>query len=497
MTTKVDESEPTLGETTAAGTPWLSGTRLMALGMLVLQITWVFAVPPFRGSDEFDHAYRAAAAARGQIFVAPSDATRGTGAWLDVPVDIVKAAQPQCEDLKYTHHGDCIGTREGGSARVASGAGRYNPVFYVVVGLPALPFDGTAALYVMRLATVAVSWLLFCLALNATRRWAKTAWPTAAIALASTPVLLYSSSIVAPNGVEMMAGLVLWTATLGLLRRRPEVDSSLILAAAVGACVLVTTRSLGPLWCLLALVTILVATRPTISELRSMLGRRSSVIAAAAVGAATLLSVAWIVGMGSLNIGQNLSGEHLAYGRRLTLLLRNEPLWTLQSIAAFPLRNEPTRTPVYACYLVLFIGLAVLGFRAARQRPSLRTAIVGAIVLTSAIPFAMGLNPDSYPGLWQGRYALPYSVGIALLIGFALELAGTRMTQRLRVAVLLLFVTAQAIGPVDVLLKGRRHRLSDWADFPHPAPAVLAVVGAAGAALLWWGASRRPDRADP
>ena len=40
-------------------------------------------MPPFAGIDEFDHAYRAAAAARGQWAIDPVDATRGTGAWLE------------------------------------------------------------------------------------------------------------------------------------------------------------------------------------------------------------------------------------------------------------------------------------------------------------------------------------------------------------------------------------------------------------------------------
>jgi hypothetical protein len=472
------------------GTSWWTGTKLMALGVLILQLTWMFSVPPFRGSDEFDHVYRAAAAARGQWFVTPSDATRGTGAWLDVPSDIVKAAHPQCEDLVYTHANDCVGTPHAdGTVRIASGAGRYHPLFYAIVGTPALPFHGDAALYVMRLATVLLSWLLFCLALGATRRWALTPWPTAAIAIASTPVLLYSTGIVAPNGVEMMAALTLWTATLGLLRHRARTDTYLVTAATVGGCILVTTRSLGPLICALALVTILIAVSPTLPELRTLLRRRSSIIAGALVGLSTVLSVAWILGMHALNIGQRLDG-HLGFGHRLRLLFRNEILWALQTIAAFPLRDEATKMPVYACYLVLFVGMLVYGFRAARG--SQRLAIALSLLITCAVPFLIGLNPHSYPGLWQGRYGLPYAVGIALLIGFALDRSGSRLSTRLRIAVLALYVAAQAIGPVDVLDKGRHHQLADYADFPHPMPAMIALSAGIGAAILWWGASRRP-----
>ena len=40
---------------------------LLALALLALQASWVLTVPPFRGIDEFDHAYRAAAVAHGQL----------------------------------------------------------------------------------------------------------------------------------------------------------------------------------------------------------------------------------------------------------------------------------------------------------------------------------------------------------------------------------------------------------------------------------------------
>jgi hypothetical protein len=473
--------------------PWPIGLRLAAAGVLILQLAWIFAVPPFRGSDEFDHVYRAAAAARGQWLVTPAAATRGTGAWLDVPNDIVAAARPQCVDLQYTRAEDCYGTPGEHTTRIASGAGRYNPVFYGVVGTVALPFDGLGALYAMRLATVLLTWSLFCLALAAARRWARTAWPTSMIALASTPVLLYSSSIVAPNGVELMAALVVWTATLGLLRNATKPDTLLTVAAAVGGCILVTTRSLGPLWCVLILVSAYLTTRPAWSDLKALLLRRSSVAAAAVVTVATALNVAWILGMDALNIGQTMS-DPITLGHRLRILLENELLWSLQSIAAFPLRDEATRMPVYACYLVLFAGMVYLGFRYAGRQE--RLALAATILLAACVPFALNLDPHTFPNYWQGRYGLPYSLGIALVVGVVLDNRRRSLGTDLRLVVLALFAVAQAIGPMDVLLKGVHHPLSDYAHFPHPPAALVVCVAAVGAALLWWGASSTPSEAE-
>jgi hypothetical protein len=487
----VDTARGTAGPTAHGSS--LTDVRMVALGMLMLQLTWVFAVPPFRGSDEFDHVYRAAAAARGQWFVTPTDATRGTGAWLTVPSDLVEAARPQCQALRYTSDVDCVGYPHDGTTRIASGAGRYHPLFYALVGAPALPFKGHAAVYVMRVATVGVSWLLFCLALGATRRWALTPWPTAVLALASTPVLIYSSSIVAPNGVEMMAGLAFWSAALGLLRVRSRQDRLLLGAAVLSGSVLVTVRPLGPFWCLLIVITALIATRTSWSSIRALASQSSYRLAAAIVAMATVLSAAWTLGMHTLNVAQDTAG-HISTGTRLDLLLGNEPAWMLQSIAAFPLRNEATRTPVYACYLALFIVLTYLGFSAARalSHASIAVAIAVAVVVPYAVPFVMGLNQASDPRVWQGRYALPYSVGILLLIGFALDLCGRRLTTPLRGIILLLFVAAQSIGPVDVLRKSELRPLSDYSTFPHPPAALLAATATLGATLLWLAASHAP-----
>ncbi len=68
-------------------------------GVLLAQIAWLVGVPPFRGMDEWDHAYRAAAVAEGQWVAEPTAATRGTGAVLRVPEHIVAAAGPECERL--------------------------------------------------------------------------------------------------------------------------------------------------------------------------------------------------------------------------------------------------------------------------------------------------------------------------------------------------------------------------------------------------------------
>ena len=74
------------------------------------------------------------------------------------------------------------------------------------------------------------------LAALAASTWARSRWPYVGIAVACTPVAIYSSSIAAPNGVEMMSALALWMSLIGLAlgatRARPT--RLAVIAAVVG-----------------------------------------------------------------------------------------------------------------------------------------------------------------------------------------------------------------------------------------------------------------------
>ncbi len=136
----------------------------MFVGILLAQAAWILALPPFRGSDEFDHAYRAAGVASGQWRLTEY-AREGRGMVVEVPADLVAAASGQCDSLKYTGHDNCHPISDAGDGRVtvATAAGNYNPLFYWVIGTAAKPFHGAAALYAMRIATAVLCAVGFAL----------------------------------------------------------------------------------------------------------------------------------------------------------------------------------------------------------------------------------------------------------------------------------------------------------------------------------------------
>ena len=146
---------------------------LVLLATLLAQAAWILAVPPFRGMDEFDHAFRAAGVASGQWRL-HDQAEGGRGLLVDVPDDLVAASQGQCEGLAYivpeTCDGDGPGT-EPGTVRATTSAANYEPVYYWVVGTAGEPFSGAHSLYAMRAMAA-----LLCAIVLALAAWCLTTW---------------------------------------------------------------------------------------------------------------------------------------------------------------------------------------------------------------------------------------------------------------------------------------------------------------------------------
>eukprot|EP01032_Pedospumella_encystans_P037442 gene37442-42408_t len=120
-----------------------------------LNTAWVLALPPFRGSDEFDHAFRAAGVASGQWRL-ESMAESGRGMVVRVPQGLVEAASAQCESLPYTGKDNCqpIEEHADGDVDIATAAGAYNPVYYWIVGTAGSWVDDASSLYAMRTASI-------------------------------------------------------------------------------------------------------------------------------------------------------------------------------------------------------------------------------------------------------------------------------------------------------------------------------------------------------
>ena len=401
---------------------------LFLLGTLLAQTAWILAVPPYRGSDEFDHVYRAGSVASGYWRPDWRHPADGRGDLIPTPRGLVEDGSAVCSSYDYVGPDNCrpVESLDGGLVTVASAAARYNPAFYWLIGKPAMVTDGVTALYVMRFMSAATSAILISMAAFTVALWARTRWPLVGLLLAMTPVLLYSTAMPAPNGVEMTGALCMWSGALGLATDRGRSRARLLLVVtATGALVLATVRSLGPLWLVLALATSLLAIGPR--GLKNVLQKHPRTSAALSV---VVLLGATAGGLWTITSATNsLESADLPDISPWGPSFREVPLWFFQSIAAFPLRNEPAPIVVYAletfCFIALMGGAIISGSK------RIRASLVLACSLSLGVPLAITLATVQSAGLiWQGRYTMPYSVGVVMIAGLALDSQVPRFAQR-------------------------------------------------------------------
>lgn len=428
------------------------GAALITVGFIFIQLAWLLATPPARGIDEFDHVYRAAAVASGQWRADPSPATRGTGAELVVRRDIVEATQDECQVLTYLGDAECVGRSTPEGVVVASGAGRYNPAYYAVVGQATALFSGSAAIYGMRVVSLLLCAGLVYMVALAAARFSRPWIVNLGIILGLTPMIAYSSIVVAPNGLEILAGLLLWVAWTGILRRH-QVDAYLALACCLAGILLVLLRSLGPMWCLLILLAGLFTVPHPWSRLRTLSRVPIVQASAAGVGLATLVGVWWTLTNASLEIGYAVPQEDSPLIRLKTIGV-DLPLWILQSIGTFPYRADPAPMPVYACFLLLGLTwLVVAWLRGTRRDRRLLVAVAAtSLLLPATISY---VTYAQFVDSWQGRYTLPFSLGVPLVAAFILERTGLPdwiSRGPVVVAAAGMYVLAQVLSPLYLQL---------------------------------------------
>ena len=466
-------------EVTAEAVPRVRAARpavWLTLGFMLLQAAWILTIPPFRGSDEFDHAYRAAGVAGGQ-WVATEPAENGRGLLIEVTPALVEAAGPQCSVLGYTGPDNCSPVRETDSGRVlvASGAATYFPLYYWVVGSVGEWADGTTSLYLMRVATA-----LICAAFFFAAAWSlargPNLWPLAGLALATTPVLIYSTSIVAPNGVEMTAALALWSSLLVLggsdLAEKDE--TALVLIAIFAAASMSVLRLLGPLFVLaIGATSLAFRYRSLPARLR---GHAWTVILGSSIVTMAAASFGWWL-RGPANVAATDAGD----GGGITIGPIDGVVWALQSVAAFPYRNQAGPPIIYGVVGALVLVLLFASLRAARlgERLVISVTFLGALLLPFAATWASSNESEV---VWQGRYGLAFGVGFVLLSGLVVgERSRLRFGEpRKRAVPTSIVLLAYGVATAACYLKVRGNELSaNSASGPswiHHSPLALMVL---------------------
>jgi hypothetical protein len=454
---------------------------LALVAVLVAEAVWILAVPPFRGSDEVDHAFRAAGAATGQLYLGEGTA-QGRGHLVWVPTDLVEAAAPQCESLVYVGYANCHAIQTAGDrSRVATGAGDYDPTFYLIVGTVARPFHGVAFDYALRVTNAVLCALLLALGVGLMTLAGTGRWANLGVVAALTPEVLFSGAIPGPNGVEMGVGFVLWAALLAAVRQDSiTTQRRLLLVAGAAAVPLTFIRFVGPLWVLLIVGSVCLTLG--YRSVRDLVGRQRRVVTGVAVAVAlgVLWCAAWVV------LNARATGVEPDVDTKKWILAFNLPAYILQMIGAFPYRDIPAPLGVYP--LALFVIVLMVG-AAWRKGPSARqrAAVWWIAVITLLVPVVLSLVlMPSKGAVWQGRYELPFVIGVLPLCGLLLDEAGFAPVEGRRLVTLsgIALVITHVLCPVHVerLELDRSVSVADPAWW-HPPAVVLGLLMLVACAL--------------
>jgi hypothetical protein len=454
------------------------------VAVLVAEAAWIVAVPPFGGSDEVDHAYRATGVAAGQLHL-DRGSPHGIGLLVWVPSDVVVAAEAQCTALPYQKRDNCHPVRTSyGRSLVTTSAGTYDPLFYVIIGTAAKPFSGAAADYAMRAATALLCALLLALGVGVMTFAGTGRWANLGILAAITPEVLFSGAIPAPNGVEMGLAFVLWAALLAAVRRGDNavVQRCLLMVAGAAALPLTFVRMLGPMWVVL-IVGAVIATVGWRS-VREIARRNSSTLVT--VVATTFIGVCWWAVWQV--IASHASGLQTAFEVKRWILAFNLPAYLMQMVGAFPYRNNPAPLGIYPLEFFVIVLLLVAAWRRGPTTQS-RRAVLWITVTTVLVPVVLSLVfMPSLGAIWQGRYELPFVIGVLPLCGLLLDEVNFAPVEGPRLVALsgvfLVISQVVCVYHVEQWALGRPEAANDPAWW-HPPGLVLGAVMLAACWIAW------------
>jgi hypothetical protein len=390
--------------------------------LALLSTAWALATPLFASPDEPGQVVKAAAVARGQL---TGDTIQlPPGQYLDIVTEVEGPAYyadafgaTACFIDDTREAADCapeFRADDTSPAELTTWIGRYPPVYYFLAGLPSLVVDGEAAVLGMRVVSAVLCAGFFALGLTSLR---SSSHPTALLAaglLALTPTAAFYAGVVNSSGLEIAAGFATWALLLPVVLEPGAVRVAPRLLVGVGtAMVLLNTRPGSPLLAgLIAVCLGIAASRAFWRE--ALAGRRwVAPVLIAAVGA--IVAAAWLL---LVQPTASLGGEAdpaladpaAAVAGAWGLM----PRYLREQLAVFGLLNLPAH-PATLWLLGLTIGALVLaGLVMGRGRLRVSLAIVAVLVV--ALPVVAQIPTAADLGLiWQGRYGLPFTIGLPVL----------------------------------------------------------------------------------
>ncbi|MEV8510926.1 DUF2142 domain-containing protein [Dactylosporangium sp. NPDC051484] len=385
------------------------------VGFFLLAAAWALALPTNGTYDEHQHLVRAYAVWTGQFY----PHARGVDD-ADTPAEVVEAPRsllPQNVSCtwrpKPPKPASCqLPVTDRTDGPVPTTAGLYSPVYYLAVGLPLrLSPDSTGLVFARLLSAATSALLLAAAAAIAAQRGNKLL--LAALVLVSTPLAMNLAGAINPNGLEISAGVLLFTALLAALRSptRP-----LLIVAGVASALLLTVRSLGPvLFAFVVLACVLFAGR---GLALALLRRRDTLTWFGGLSAAGVaFYVFWLLSSRVTDVTPD-RGLQLGLGDILKGIATTRGVFYLRQIVGqFSYGETPVSPVMILLWYVLMAALVIPALWLGSWR--VRLAIGGIAVVSALLLIGLEVHFVPLRGWYaHGRYVMPLAVGVVIAAAY-------------------------------------------------------------------------------
>jgi hypothetical protein len=484
------------------------------MAFFVVFSAWAFAAPYDAPADEVNHVIRAAGVVSGQIAPKPvvvkwGRNVDGMGAIQQVPRGLRHPAT--CWGFDRMKSAACQEPISGGPVEdVPTSAGRYPPTYYLMVGAPVRLWPGWGGLLVARLISAALSAALLAWAFMVLLRWSRFGLMLAALLASATPMLAHLAGAVNPNGLEITAGIALFAGGIPLLLGNGRGTTApwaarapLVWLVGLSAVLLVTLRSLGPLWAAAALAALLIPSRK--AYLRELWQHRLVRGWTYAIAASFAFAVGWTVLMKSGDLVPPPPGTfNYTLGQAVIMEFNNWHIYLEGMVGVAGWFDIFIPVPFYWMYVstaaCMIIFALVVGSWSERWR--FLVIFMGGVVVPSALQISQ-VNLTGF--IIGGRYMLPLLVGMPLLAAFIVErqVLNARQVHSMTKFFCLLILPPHFILLVYAMVRWQRglrgaptpFQLNPLVGSWHPPggsvlPLVTMAVGVAALAVIFWRAPR-------
>lgn len=394
----------------------------------LLTTIWCLASPIMSLPDEPAHTIKAAAVARGQ-FSGESTGVQGEQLKVQVPRYIADIRAQQCYAFKVYETPACAPKMDPADRSLTTGetsAGNYNPVYYVLVGLPSRFMSGEAAIYTMRIISGLLNAAILASVFAAASALRRSRLPLIAAAVVVTPGVLFLSGGINPNALEITTAAAVFMHLCVVLENADRLRAVRwnIVAVAVSGSLLANTRPMSLLW--LAVAAAAATAAFGFSRLFRVMRDKFVWLAAGVTGVSCAFALYWLVAAKSFD-SLLASPTDIAPDQAFATMLDRTFNYVIEYVGVLGWLDTPAPAAVQMTWVLAFGMLLLIGLtsRPVRGRWGLAILVPLVLVLPAALQASM---IQSLGWIWQGRYLMALVVVLLLAAGVAARFVPFRVT---------------------------------------------------------------------